>query len=436
MGPMFAIVGYLFFGVCIATFGPLEYKGYEAVSVFAFMLFVAIFFIVGFTLGSRTKAPAHAIWKKKQNPAVLAFVFRVSLFTSSLLMTYELLSAALSGGLHFSLASSAYAYINSYTDYVRNSGNYSLNFIITSLGAFPLFIAQVLGIFYYRTLDRPSRIALIYLFVVTVLVDTLGGGKQKQFGDIIIYVVSVVLAKRAATGSLSLAKLVKVGFFVLAGMYVMLALLAFRYQAIGVNLSDLNNHLHPLIHYNKGYWMENVLGGALAFPLVMFSGYLGQGYFGLSLSLEQPFIWTHFAGSSYSVSVIVNRLFGAEFWVKESYPYRVGSATGWDESKWHTVFSWLASDLTFPGVVVFMGVVGFIYGRAWREILLFQNPFSVMIFAMMNIGWAYAPANNQLMHSPGALTTTLGTLLIYFLFHANFNAAPTNLKALNFRPRR
>ena len=431
--PAIGVVGYFAFGVFVATFGPMHYLGYQGAVVALYVGLIVIVFGMAFMLGSRMRLPRKPIWRKDQNQSVLTFIFRASLVIAVLLMTYELLNTVRSGGLNFSLANTANAYIGTYTDYVRNSGGYGMRFLITSMGAFPLFVAQVLGLFYFKELDRPTRLAVIYLFIVTVLVYTLGGGKQKQFGDIMIYMVSVLLAKQAATGRLKFKTVAIVAGVVLGGTYVLLTLLAFRYQAIGISLADLNRNLHPLIEYREGYWLEGALGETFAFPLVMFSGYLSQGYYGLSLSLEQPFTWTSFAGSSYSVSVILNQFFGTEFWVERSYPYLVGYSTGWDQTKWHTVFAWLASDLTFTGVVLFMGLMGFIYGRAWREILVHQNPFALMMFAMMNIGLAYAPANNQLMHSPGALSTSFAVFAVYFLFHANFNAAPTVIRKLRFR---
>ena len=95
---------------------------------------------------------------------------------------------------------------------------------------------------------------------------------------------------------LRLRLLTSVGLVCLSSIYVLLALLAFRYQAIGVSLVELNTKLHPLIQYSEDYWLADLLGDSLAFPVVMFSGYLGQGYYGLSLSLEQPFTWTNFSG--------------------------------------------------------------------------------------------------------------------------------------------
>lgn len=434
--PGLIIIAYFFIGIMISIFGPLEYQGYRELDVALYVGAVILFFYAGYSLGIRLRTPIKAIWRKDQNKTILSYIFRISLIFALLMMTYDLLFTWFSGGLHFSLVNSAASYISTYTGYERNSGSYSLRFLITSAGALPLFVAQVLGIFYFKSLSRTSRILVIYLFAAMIIVHTLGGGKQKQFGDILIYVFSVFLATQAGSGKLKLMTLMQVGGALLGGVYVLLTLLAFRYQAIGISLSDLNSNLHPLIQYRGEGWIESALGEALAFPIVMFSGYLGQGYYGLSLALEQPFTWTAFGGSSYSISVILNQFFGAKFWVAENYPYLVGYSTGWGQAKWHTAFAWLASDLTFTGVVLFMGLVGFMYGRAWREVILYQNPFSVLLFALLNIGLIYAPANNQLMHAPGGLLTTFGVVIFYILFHKNFNATPATLAQRRFRLKR
>lgn len=418
---------YLILGPSLATFGPLEYDGMRAGLVFSFVVCVIVFFSFGFHLGAHSRPPRRAVWRRSQNPAILRNTFRISVFVSTLLMSYLLLDTIATGRFTLSFARSAEAYLNSYTDYTRNSGNYSMRFLLTSLGSLTVFITQIFGIFYFTSLNRKSKITIIYIFVASILVFTLGGGTQKQFGDIIIYLVTVLIARQAWLGRLRASTLLKIGLLVLAGLYLLLVLLANRYQNIGVSLDMLNGSLHPLISYRGGSWFEETLGAQLAFPIIMFTGYMSQGYYGLSLAFEQQFTWTAFAGSSYSISVILNQVFGAPFLVEQSYPYLVGTTTGWDQTKWHTVFAWLASDLTFPGVVVFMGFVGFLYGRAWIEVLRFGNPFSLLVFAMLSIGLVFAPANNQLMHAPGGLAMTFGTLILYMLFHANFNAAPTEL---------
>jgi len=420
--PMLAVNAYLLVGLSIASFGPLEYERFEIGTVFIFVLSVIAIFSTGYFLGSHTRPPMRS--KRIPHQGILLKLFRISLVISTLLMSYLLLEMVLSGKLNFNFANSATAYFDSYSDYTRNSGNYSVRFIVTSLGALPVYIAEVLGIFYFRNLTKTHRVFVVYILIATLLVYTLGGGKQKEFGDIVIYIVTVMIVNQALMGRLVGATLLKAGLLALAGVYVLLVLLSYRYRSIGVDLLSLSGNLHPLIHYRDGSLLEGIIGTDFAFPLVMFSGYLGQGYYGLSLALAQPFTWTAFGGSSYAVSVILNQFFGAPFLVESSYPYAVGYATGWAQSKWHTVFAWLASDLTFPGVIIFMGFVGFLYGRVWIEILRFRNPFSLMVFTILNIGFAYAPANNQLMHSPGSLATTCGVLILYFMFHSNFNDAP------------
>ncbi|WP_224815436.1 hypothetical protein [Hasllibacter sp. MH4015] len=434
-GPMYAAVGYLILGVTIATVGPLEYSGFLPTRVFGFILCVAVFFAVGYYLGVRAPVQRRQGATAAGNARLLRRIFNICIVLTSVVMTFELLRTIATGGLTLSFADAALSYFSAYDGYTRNTGRYSLNFIITSLVAPALFVSQILGIFYFRKIGLPAKIAVIYLLIVQILVFTLGAGKQKQFADIIIYIVTIIVANQASTGRLRMSVLLKAAALIFAGIYVLLVLLANRYGAIGVDLATLNVNLHPLITYRYDSALEQYLGPELSFPLVMFSSYLAQGYYGLSLAFEQDFTWTAFAGSSYSVSVILNQFFGAPFMVEESYPYIVGASTGWAETKWHTVFAWLASDLTFPGVLVFMGFVGFLYGKTWREILLYRNPLSLAVFAMLNIGLAYAPANNQLMHSPGPLFTLFVVLFLYFRFRARFNAAPAELRTRGVRIR-
>lgn len=432
MAPCIGVVSYFAMGISIATFGPLSYLGYNKFITPVYILFIVIFFGLSFIVGSRMRTPSKVLWRKDQNQPFLNILFRSSLIISILVMSYELIYMARATGLSLSVTNAASSYVEGYSNYTRNSGSYSARFLITSMCALPLFIAQVFGLYYFEILDKPTRLGIVYLFVVSIVVYTFGAGKQKQFGDIMIYMLSALIAKQAAAGRLRLTTWAKIGGVLFGGVFVLLVFLAARYQAIGIDLIELNANLHNLVEYREGYWLEKLLGEVFAFPLIIFSGYLGQGYFGLSLALEQPFTWTAFVGSSYSMSVILHQFFGVEFLVEKSYPYLVGDATGWGQTKWHTVFAWLASDLTFWGVPPFMGILGFIYGRVWREILIHKNPFALLVFALMNIGFVYAPANNQLMHSPGALSTTLGVFFLYVLFHKNFNAAPTGVRKLKF----
>lgn len=78
------------------------------------------------------------------------------------------------------------------------------------------------------------------------------------------------------------------------------------------------------------------------------------------MSLTLPFEWSYFVGNSYSLGRIVEILFSANGAVLDhTYPYRVGQTYGWEFDKWHSMFAWLASDISFPGVVLLAPIFAF-----------------------------------------------------------------------------
>ena len=419
--PLIGMNIYVISGMLISFFGPLQYKYYEKDSVFLFIsAFLAVFNIF-YAIGTKVSVRQSHSWSPSRRRSLLVLIFQISLTFSVIFMTYEFFYGFLIKGLSFNISNSGASYLEGYAGHERNSGNYSLNFLVLSIMSLPIFIVQIWSLLYFEILPRRARILAIYVFAMTILIYTIGGGKQKQLGDIMVFISVVFFIKRAFLGKINFRALAKIMGVVLLSLYLMLVILASRYSNIGIDLSVLNANLHPLIYYVDGNILERTLGEAGAFPIVMLSGYLGQGYYGLSLSLQQPFTWTSFGGASYSFSVILNQFFGTDFLVEKSYPYLVGASTGWAETKWHTAFSWLASDLTFPGTVLFLGYVGFCFARGWKEALLFKNPFSILLIALLSIGIFYISANNQLMHSPGGLWTLGWVIILYSAFSSKFN---------------
>lgn len=45
------------------------------------------------------------------------------------------------------------------------------------------------------------------------------------------------------------------------------------------------------------------------------------------------------------------------------------------------------------------------------------------MFALLTLGMFFIPANNQLLHSPGALFTLVVTMVLYLAFAWRFNGA-------------
>jgi hypothetical protein len=63
---------------------------------------------------------------------------------------------------------------------------------------------------------------------------------------------------------------------------------------------------------------------------------------------------------------------------------------------WSTFFTHPASDISFPGVVVLMALIGYLFGSSWRDTLTRGDPLACTVFFYLCILVFYLPANNQL----------------------------------------
>ena len=111
--------------------------------------------------------------------------------------------------------------------------------------------------------------------------------------------------------------------------------------------------------------------------------YLTQGYFALYLALDKPFVPTFGVGNSFFLVRQAARIPGLEDLDQQPYPMRI-EENGWDAyAFWSTIYPWIASDVSFPGTLV----VVFLIGRPfcallagyfeWRESICNCNVCSV-----------------------------------------------------------
>jgi hypothetical protein len=124
--------------------------------------------------------------------------------------------------------------------------------------------------------------------------------------------------------------------------------------------------------------------------------YTTQGYYALGLALEKPWVPTFGVGNSMFLFRNVARAFGMPGIGELPYPVRVTAADGWDHTRlWDTIYPWIASDLSFPGTVLAMFVIGWLLARAWKDALGGRNPLAVPVVALLMVLGFYIPANNQ-----------------------------------------
>jgi hypothetical protein len=145
------------------------------------------------------------------------------------------------------------------------------------------------------------------------------------------------------------------------------------------------------------------------------TSYVSQGYYGLGLALEQPFVPMYGVGSSTFLTRQVARMIGDPSIEWLSYPVRVMNQDGWSAYyNWSTMYTWIASDVGFLGVLLVMVVAGWLLGQAWLGVLYNHDVLSVCLLGQMVIMLTYASANNQCVQSGESWFAFMSTLFLWF----------------------
>jgi hypothetical protein len=129
------------------------------------------------------------------------------------------------------------------------------------------------------------------------------------------------------------------------------------------------------------------------------AAYLTQGYFAVYLSLHEPFVPCYGVGHSVFLQRQVSRVTGNPRFLDCAYPLRIQSS-GWRATGfWATIYPWIASDVTFPGTVLAVLLIGWLAGRVWLDVLGGENVPAVAMLGQILLLLYYFPAHNKVMHS-------------------------------------
>lgn len=149
------------------------------------------------------------------------------------------------------------------------------------------------------------------------------------------------------------------------------------------------------------------------FGVSMFVLSSASGFYGLALGMEKEFQPTWGVGHSPASLAAYELVTGDQTLRARTYTYRNGF-DGWsDENYWSTLLLWLANDFGFAGAVVMVGVLGFLWGRAWRDATVRRSDPAAVIFCLTIIMLAYLPANNQVFTTYDGYTIFFGWMVVW-----------------------
>jgi hypothetical protein len=123
------------------------------------------------------------------------------------------------------------------------------------------------------------------------------------------------------------------------------------------------------------------------------------------------------AGNSLFLTRNVAKMTGDEEFIEKSYPAKIEIEDGWGMYVlWHSIYPWIASDVSFPGTLVVVFFIGRIFALSWTDTLQGSNPFAVVAFAQLLTMLFYFPGNNQCLQSGEAFISFV-VIMALWLYH-------------------
>jgi len=270
-----------------------------------------------------------------------------------------------------------------------------------------------LTVFYWTRLPRTTRVLAVAGMLGTVALFV-AMGTNKAIADTVLLVPWMIFAGYKA-GTLPL----KPGRILALGLCSVLAFILF-FTFFGLAMEGRSGS--PAV---SGYFPATgatadtgnfLIDGLSAGPAAVITGldiYLTPGYYALSLSLREPFVPMYGVGNSMFLYRQAARLTGDESIMKKPYPARI-EKYGWDAyGLWSSIYPWIASDVSFPGTIFIVYLIGRLFAWSWLDTLGGANPFAVAMFSQFLIMLFYFPANNQLLQSGEGFTAFWVTLFLW-----------------------
>lgn len=414
-GKLFSI--YLISTFIMYIISPWEWKESNSFYFYLFNLFVVASFYFGYNKGLK-----HNLKSQFQNFNIFkilkySYLINVLFIYQKFLFRLEVPSISISelvNRIGLGIFYPSIAYQLRFTSDFEGFNTLSNPIVFLYFIMLPIiYLAIPFSIYYWRELKKWQKFVFV-LIVTTDILSYLAIGTNKGIFDYIIIIPFIYLAKNSDFQLLKLKN--RLPKFVA----IFLVLILFGgYYFTQTNLSRKAN----LFYYepttgaiaNENAAILKIVPAFLENSYLAFDSYLTQGYYALSLAIEMEFVPTYGFGHSFFLTSLAEKILGKGQISDNTYQARLEKSEGYSHyMKWHTIYVWLANDVSFLFVPLIIGLIGFGFALVWKDVLINKNPSAIMILPLFLIMIFYFNANNQVLGFQGQ-ATVFYTYLYFWL---------------------
>lgn len=388
--PLSFFTANIIFSLLVFAFGPWPWPTRDSAELYMFMCLVVLAIYVGYIKGVNKLPGCYT------GGFTVSKLYRISIFLT-LVLFYPTLSWRTGGqfglGLEL-LMNPAIAYLRSHYD-TNVTGTAYIEYIRILLSFFLLLLIPYL-IVYWEKWSLWEKTAGAFCILLNVYL-WLSLGTNKGIGDIVIVMFwSLLIRFKDSINFRSILRFTLI-FVPMAALFLFFFVSGQIDRHGGDGVKDIFYAINVEAD-RDGPVMRN-LPPLVQEGVIAFTSYWVQGYNGLALSFDEPFVFCYGLGNSRIAATYADKYLGTDV-VNATYPARVEMITGWDSKvNWHTIFPWLASDVTFPGSIVLIGFFSYLMALSWQDSICLKNPLAISMFSQLVIMFSYITANNQALQS-------------------------------------
>jgi len=286
--------------------------------------------------------------------------------------------------------------------------------ILRALFAPFTFAVLPLGILHWRKLTFFQKILLVATVISTMTFSALRG-TTRELADVLVVGSSAFLIgtiRNRSRGNWLRKNWGKVLVGIVLTMAVFGALIGRTQARLGAGAETVcigSGYVCP-DYFSPPY---GKMPDSVAYGMGTLTGYLSQGYYGLGLAMQEPFIFIGGIGHSSALLGIYTAVSGSDELSRSTYTYRL-RREGWsDEYQWSTMLPWLANDVSFWGVPLLIFILGLAWGKSWRDATDGNDDRAAIFFCIIMMMIFYLPANNQMMQTFDNYATLLTWLFLW-----------------------
>jgi len=402
---------YLTVTVLLFAFGPWNWPVSNPVSLYSFLIAAQIALFVGYRSAIHSRPHPRAVnWLARRRLLLVSLLIGFAWLPQLYKTRTNQLDATLGSAFRSvatGLSDPAKQYASRFHDIATSQTVHATLIDYLSFFAYPiLWLLFPLCVVYWPRLSRSLRIGLV-IWIAADLLTWAAAGANKGFADYAMLLPWLLLAQKPhLLARTRWRHVLIIGGVALIGLSGVLAFFSANM------LGRAGGQDVPLYDVRSGT-TANAANPLLAIlplhaqgPAASFMSYLTQGYYALGLSLREPFVPCWGLGNSYFIEGLSRKVVNTGI-LDKTYPSRI-QAYGWDRYRnWHSIYPWIASDLSFPGTILFMYGLGWLFASVWSDVVINKTPVAVSLFTLLLVMLFYIPANNQVLGFPGTATPFL-----------------------------